>query len=299
LVASVLLFINTPLHAELSLTKLTLRTITLAVTLLAGGAASLEAGPISVWYLTAGDQGTNWMVQAASANSFAQANPEFGGEYAVAVSGTVRTLGSGNQGLGGPAHDGSQYTLGGVYTGVDYPYPLAGVAFYDGTTNGTTNNFAVDFLSGDVYSTDLDWSDPSLLFSTGRGIGGVLGITYDASNDSIWISGWDTGNVSNYSMGGVLLSSFSTGFTTMTSLALDPADGTLWMGSQATMGTFYQFSKAGVLLDTETYAAMSQQNTLGGEFNVDVAAIPEPTSIGLLATGLVGLLARRYRRNRR
>src|SRR2546430_10837732 len=121
-----------------------------------------EAGPISTWYLTAGDQGTNWMIQGASASSFPQHHPENQGEYAVAVSGDVRTLGNGNTGSG----LGSQYTLAGVYTGTDYAYPNTALRFYDGATDGTYN-YSVDYGSGAVYRMDRDWSNPSLLFNTG------------------------------------------------------------------------------------------------------------------------------------
>src|SRR4051794_27882376 len=77
--------------------------------------STASADPISSYYLTAGDQGMNWVVQGASiTNSWNQAHPEFGGEYAIAVDSTVRTLGSGNQGAFPPSHVGSQYTLGGV-----------------------------------------------------------------------------------------------------------------------------------------------------------------------------------------
>jgi hypothetical protein len=63
------------------------------------------------------------------------------------------------------------------------------------------------------------------------------------------------------------------------SLALDPADGTLWMGSQGTLGTFYRYTQSGVLLQTRVYSSLARQNTLGGEFPVTNSAsvLPTPT----------------------
>jgi hypothetical protein len=102
------------------------------------------AGPVSPLYVTAGDQGNNWILQGNTASLFTQAHSTNGGEYAVAVSGTVKTLGNGNTGEHGL---GSQYTLAGASTGVDYTYPasLSSTAFFDGTSDGRFN-YAVDFF---------------------------------------------------------------------------------------------------------------------------------------------------------
>jgi hypothetical protein len=62
------------------------------------------------------------------------------------------------------------------------------------------------------------------------------------------------------------MSSFPVPFTSITCLALDPADNTLWVGSQNTEGSFYQYSKTGTQLSSVFYPAMAGSNTLGGEF---------------------------------
>ena len=49
-------------------------------------------------------------------------------------------------------------------------------------------------------------------------------------------------------------------------IAVDPADNTLWMGSQNAQGSFYQYSKSGTALGSVFYPALASQNTLGGEF---------------------------------
>jgi len=256
-----------------------------SVALLAGAIGSVDAGPVSNYYVTAGDQGTNWILQGTSATSFAQAHPGNFGEYGIAVSGgSVRTLGNAND----QVNFGAQYTLGGTYTGVDYSYPLSGAAFYDGTTDGV-HNYSVDFFTGTVYQMSLDWSSSVSLFATGAGSGGNLGITYDPTNNSLWISRWNNSTVSNFSLSGSLLSSFTGPATSLSALALDFADGTLWMGTQNVPGLFYQYSKSGTLLSTESYSTLSGQNTLGGEFNFVATSVPEPATMTMLGLGVVGL----------
>src|SRR5262245_26031650 len=120
--------------------------------------SAAQAGPISPYYLTAGDQRNNFVVQDHSViNSSPQQYPADGGEYAITVTDTVRTLGNGNPGQRGL---GSQYTLGGAYTGVDYPYPPLVASFYDGASDGTFN-YSVDFSGGGVYRFDPDWEQLS------------------------------------------------------------------------------------------------------------------------------------------
>ncbi len=97
--------------------------------------AAVLAGPISQYYLTAGDQFNNWIVQGSSVvTSWDQHNHNGTGagygESGIAVSDDVRTLGNGTaESLG------SEYTLAGVYTGVDIAAIGLG-GFYDGTTDG-------------------------------------------------------------------------------------------------------------------------------------------------------------------
>jgi hypothetical protein len=226
-------------------------------------------GPVSPLYLTAGDQGMIWVVQGnAVINSWAA---HHSAEYPIALLNTVRTLGSG----GGA---GSDYTLSGTYTGTDYPYPVVGAQFYDGATDGSSN-YSVDFLTGDVYAFDTVWANPMLLFSTASG---YLDITADSSTGTLWVASFIGTTVEHRSLGGAVLSSFTVPFTSISCLALDPADGTLWLGSQHAQGTFYQYSQAGTLLNTVHYTELETQNTLGGEFPLQTEKL-ELNGLGAIA----------------
>jgi hypothetical protein len=241
----------------------------------------LFGGPTSTYYLPAGDSNTNWIIQGDTAQSFSQ---HIGGENAIAVSGgQVRTLGLS---LGG-----SLYDLSFAYLGTDYT--SGDLNFLDGTSDGTYN-YSVGFLTGRVYRTNLDWSNPTELFDTGLGRGNSLGITYDPVNDSLWVSAWNSTNVYDFTLAGGLVSSFDAGHVSITSLAMDRADHTLWLGNAHNFGTFQQFSTTGTLLQTQFYENMAQQNTLGGEF-VD-GDVPEPASGLLLGCALAGLVMLRRRR---
>ena len=234
----------------------------------------------SVYYLTAGDDGVNFAFQnGAAINSWSQQT----NEYPIAVTDTVRTLGP-NSG-----DSGSQYTLGGTFTGTTYTNSAPSGDFYDGTSDGTSN-YSVDFDTGNVYRFNADWSGATLLFTA---VGDDLGITYDPSNSSLWVQNYSDGGVTDFSLDGTVLGSFSTGLSDTGSLARDPADGTFWCTSQDSTGTLYQFNSSGTQLSSFTDPTAAGLNFLGGEF----VEVPEPSTwAALLSGGLVLAVAVRVRR---
>jgi len=245
--------------------------------------------PTSVLYLTNGDLHRLTIITGSSYVQAAQGQSSFR-EYPIAVGQQIVTSGSTfNEQPGGV------YALNGTFQQAAGSWALnSGQTFWDGTTDGLFN-YAVDYSNGGVYRFGTDWSGGTLLFNYGAS-GDYLGITYDATDKTLWLSGWNSNTVAHVSMTGTLLGSFTAGVFSgsLAALALDPADSTLWMGSQGQSGILAQYSKTGVLLGTHTYGFTD--NILGGEFAF--VSIPEPGVVELLGLGLALLLATRARRHR-
>lgn len=259
-----------------------MRTFMILAAFAAVATANAGVGILSELYLTAGDQGNIWVVQGTGVNrSWVMATGNR--EYPIAVADEVRTLG------GMDIEMGAEYTLAGVDTGTRYNFPAGISSAWDGTTDLSSNYF-MDFGTGTVYQTGLDWSSPTPLFTVGGG--SYLGITYDFSDDTLWVSGWSQGIVEHRTLGGALLGSFATPFNSISCLALDDASGTLWMGTQTQQGTFFQYSKAGASMGSVFIEDLVTQNTLGGEFR---AVVPEPATLFVVGAGLLALACRRRR----
>ncbi|NUM35201.1 MAG: hypothetical protein HUU50_11690 [Candidatus Brocadiae bacterium] len=235
----------------------------------------LKAGPISDYYVTGWvNQGIYALQGNAIKNSWANAGSY---ELAIVVDDRVRTY-SHNVG-----YNGAEYTLSGSFTGKTYVNNL-GANAHDATTDGTYY-YLFSHGAQTIYKFEKDWQNPQVLFSfTGAA---RLGITYDPTDNTLWISGWGTGLVEHYTMSGGLLGSFATD-TYTSALALDHADGTLWLSSGAT-NTFKQYSKSGTLLSTVTYSAVTG-NIYGGEF---AFIIPESNSLFFIFGALIAFFLKK------
>lgn len=244
-----------------------------------------QAGPASPLYLTiwGGNIGYIVVVQGNSVINYIPdfyAGPTYGNiEYPIAVSGDVRTTGL----CCGIA--GGQYTLGGTPTGTTYVLP-GGMYALDSTTDGT-HNYLVDGANSNVYQTARDYTNPVLLF-TSSGVN--MGITYDPANHSLWISGWDNTMVTDYSMNGTVISSFSTGKYVNGALAYEQATNTLWLVDVNDTESLQQYSTTGQWLSSGPIVGPA----LGGEFNF--TPVPEPGTLimfGSAVLGLAGFLRRK------
>ncbi len=237
--------------------------------------ANVEAGPLSKLYITDANNNRVDVVQGDTiVSSF---NTIIAPSFSIlpgpiAVTHTIMTINYNN----GP---GAEYTLNGVATGVVYNTPNGpNVYTDDGTTDGR-HIYTVNRDTGAVYQMEMNWTNQHTLFTTQAS---DSGITYDPSNVSLWLSNTGTGKVVNYALNGTKLSEFNTGLLGLVSTALDPLDNTLWFTVWDGTGKLKQYSKAGALLATVTIPNLSGWN-LGMEAQT---SIPEPGSLGLLATGL-------------
>lgn len=261
----------------------------LCLTAMLWAGAAWAQGPVSPYFLTAGDQQSIHRLTGTSLFSWTAGD---GGEYPIAVfadTGSLRTSGFGGGGQG------REYDFAGNVIGG--PYTLSGIgSAWDATTDGSFL-YMVDYTNGNVVRTNLDYTGATVLFG-GLGSSAFLGSTYDPTNNSLWISGWINNQVRNYTLDGTLLSSFNAGAAanSLTSLALDYATDTLWMGTQNAFGQFFEYSKTGTLLQTVNIGGLSGQNTLGGEFAF--TAVPEPTTLVLCGLGLCGVIGADWKRRK-
>jgi len=238
-------------------------------------------GPTSPLYLTFNSVHGYSNIIVVQGNTIINTFPEAYGapyEIPIAVSGDVRTTG-----YEYPVQTGGQYTLAGTPTGTTYVLPsvLGPDGAYDSTSDGS-HNYLVDYNNGTVYQTARDFTNPVALFTVNAY---NAGITYDTVNHSLWISNWyNAVAVVDYSLNGTVLSSFDTGHYSNGALAFDPADHTLWLVNSDS-GYLEQYSTGGSLLSIGPQVGY----THGGEFDLGGTPTPEPGTLVMLGSGVLGL----------
>jgi hypothetical protein len=216
---------------------------------------SIAQAQTSEYYVLSGDEATFSVIQnGVLLRQWAVAPGSHNYQYPIAVRDTIRTMGA------EPGDLGAEYDFSGNDLGARYVHPTGPSRCWDGTTDGV-NNFAID-TSGVVWQLDLDWQNPVSLFDAG----GIGSLTYDPTNDSLWVSQFSTTLIREYSRSGVILREFSTGHSQNMALALDHADDTLWLHDRTTEGTYEQWTKNGMMLARIAVAGMEMQNALAGEF---------------------------------
>ena len=251
-------------------------------------------GPAQTLYL-GGSSGSGSALFTVQGNTLNLVNSAYGYEWGVVASTdkgvqTYAASATVQNGLSG------QYTLGPTPTPthVTYTNTIPPTTTYNETDDGTTDgkyNYIWSIHNGAAYRLSRDMTDPVLLFSYGD-TDQFAGITYDVTNNSLWLSGWGSQKIVDVRFDGTLISSFDTGHMRNGSLALDSA-GTLWLNNDLTQ-TLEGWSKSGTLLH-EHYLGYY---TIGGEFAFDPATNPSSTPLpptALAALTLLPCLALRRR----
>ena len=99
----------------------------------------------------------------------------------------------------------------------------------------------------------------------------MIGITYDPTDDSLWLVNDDNSSIYHYSKAGDLLGSFDAALPGRDCcLSYDASNHSLWIGLNS-QNTLYQFDKSGVLLDSVTFPGWAPSNQWGAEISLDVS----------------------------
>jgi hypothetical protein len=131
----------------------------------------------------------------------------------------------------------------------------------DGTTDGA-NNYSSVWSSTGVVITDEFFQDGSVLFDPGFSI---IGITYDPTDNTLWVISDDDSSIYQFALDGTQLSSFDAALPDRDCcLAYDPVNDSLWIGLNGS-NTLYEFAKDGTQLDSVTIAGWSPSNQWGAE----------------------------------
>jgi hypothetical protein len=264
----------------------------LAISLVAALAGpALCVGPTSTLYVTnylelGGGTITGLdLIQGPTAISYPTSYPL---GIDIAVYGDVRTMGYSAGDKGERFDLAANPLIGGPYTN-----NIANSQLHDGTSDGNYN-YSVNYTTGDVIRFDRNWANPLVLFNATANISGAGWITMNATDGSFWISQWGGPDlVAHFTSAGSLLGTFNSGVLGSAGLALDPVDGTLWMGDSTL--TLHQFSQSGVALQSVAYAV--QGSWYGMEF--DTNSVPEPSGLALAPVALLGIFAWRCCRRKK
>jgi hypothetical protein len=256
-----------------------------------GLAFSTSAFADPILYLFSGDNSLGFKVDTNTSTYTSFATFSLGYPVAI-VDNTILLHNRDDSASGGVAYD-----LNGNPTGVTWAGGGASVSqLLDGTSNGI-NNFAVQCCatSNSVWEASLTWQNFTPLFSLPTG---ESGITYDSASNSLYVVDF-SGNLSQYSMTGTLLNSYTVASGIDAGLSYDPVTDTLW-GVINGADSVIQESTTGSVLQTLTVSGLGQYNIYGGEIagTSSVSSAPEPAATMMLGPALLALWYARKRLTR-
>jgi len=241
-----------------------------------------------LYYLTAGD---NLRMTIVDLNTHTWNQTSLtSNQYAIAA-----FPGRGEVTVGAYQNNGAFYDpFGNFVHSVNNANTISGSQWLDGTTDGT-HNYTVDFYNGNVYQSDTNFNNATVLFTAGNPYT-FIGITYDFANGNLWLADrfGNPGRITEYTLAGTPLFHFNTGISFISALAYEASNNTLWVtstqGCDDAETCLYQYDTNGALL--QTFDIPVTDNIIGGE----IAPVPEPGTLLLMGSGILGLLGIARRR---
>ena len=218
------------------------------------------------FYLTSGDAGTSYIIDLNTGSFTSFSTGTQNSAYALGVTNSILLSDISNSTV-------VEYSLAGVPTGNTWAGPGGFSQMLDGTTNGQGAYYGASWSSTGVTVSDNTFTNTTLLFNPGFA---VIGITYDSSDNTLWLVNDNDNNVYHYTLAGSQISSFTPGLSGRECcLAYDGVSDTLWMSTNGS-NVISNFSKNGTLLGSVTVTGMSPGNTWGGEIALGAVVVVPP-----------------------